>query len=258
MSTHQTAKTQYVDAPNGARFAYRRIGTEPGIPLVLLIHLRATMDKWDPLLVNTLAAGRTVILVDYAGVGFSTGEVATTIRKSAEDITQFLKLIGETEVDILGFSIGGYVAQLIALNADPSKLRVRKLILAGTGTSSGPDVPASPNDDVGAVATCPEPTVDTFKTLFFPKNSVGDAAAEAWWVRLHERGPATSGEKLSQWLSFGHKDQGNGMMAQIAQLQNIAQAETTKGLDGAYDRLHELKMPVLIAQGYVRYRRKRL
>jgi pimeloyl-ACP methyl ester carboxylesterase len=209
------------------------------------------MDKWDPLLVNTLAASRTVVLVDYAGVGSSTGEVATTIRKSAQDITQFLEAIGETEIDLLGFSIGGYVAQLIALNA--GSFRVRKLILAGTGSSYGPDVPASPNEDVGEVATVPEPNINTFKTLFFPQNSAGDAAAVSWWARLQERSTATCGEELSQWLSSGHKDKGKGMMAQVAQLQNFAQAETTKGLEGAYERLHELKMPILVAQGYVRH-----
>lgn len=206
MSTQQTAKTQYVDAPNGVRFAYRRIGTGFGVPLVLVTHFRGTMDKWDPLLINILASSRPVITVDYLGVGLSAGEVATSVRQSAADISLFLELVGQTEVDLLGFSLGGYVAQMVALNADPKKVKIRKLILAGTGTSYGPKLVASRNEDVGSVAGTQYVTIDTFKTLFFPKTREGEAAAEAWWARIHERSTATSGEKVSQWLSNGFQD----------------------------------------------------
>lgn len=106
MSTQQTAKTHYVDTPNGARFAYRRIGLEVGIPLVLMTHFRGTMDKWDPLLVNSLAETRLVITVDYSGVGLSTGEVAKTVEQSAADVLLFLELIGQSQVDLMAFSLG--------------------------------------------------------------------------------------------------------------------------------------------------------
>lgn len=86
MSTQQTAKTRYVTSPNGHKFAYRQIGAALGVPLIVLTHFRGTMDKWDPLIINTLAAKRRVITVDYLGVGVSTGEVATSIRQSAADI----------------------------------------------------------------------------------------------------------------------------------------------------------------------------
>ncbi|VUC29523.1 unnamed protein product [Clonostachys rosea] len=250
MSTQQTAKTQYVKSPNGASFAYREIGNASGTPLVLLTHFRGTMDKWDPLIVNNLAKTHRVITVDYAGVGLSTGEVATSMSQSAADIIQFLELIGESEIDLLGFSIGGYVAQMIALNADPSKLKVRKLILAGTGTSYGPDLKFSPNKDVGSVAGVKDVDVNVFKVLFFHKNPQGDAAAEAWWSRIHERSAATSGEEASVWLSSGYNDGGKGLMGQVTQGHNFTEIkDKSLGKDGAYDRLSDLKIPVLVANG---------
>ncbi|SCO57396.1 uncharacterized protein FFMR_14552 [Fusarium fujikuroi] len=250
MATQQTAKTQYVKSPNGATFAYRQIGNASGIPLVLLTHFRGTMDKWDPVTVNSFAKNRRVITVDYAGVGLSTGDVATSMRQSAADITQFIELIGEKEIDLLGFSIGGYVAQMVALNADPSKVKVRKLILAGTGTSYGPDLVYSQNKDVGSVAGVKDVDINVFKTLFFPKNAAGDAAAEAWWSRIHERSAATSGEEASLWLSSGYKDGGKGLVGQVTQGHDFTESpEKSKGEDGAYDRLPDLKIPVLVANG---------
>ncbi|KLO97409.1 uncharacterized protein LW93_3387 [Fusarium fujikuroi] len=250
MATQQTAKTQYVKSPNGATFAYRQIGNASGIPLVLLTHFRGTMDKWDPVIVNSFAKNRRVITVDYAGVGLSTGDVATSMRQSAADIAQFIELIGEKEIDLLGFSIGGYVAQMVALNADPSKVKVRKLILAGTGTSYGPDLVYSQNKDVGSVAGVKDVDINVFKTLFFPKNAAGDAAAEAWWSRIHERSAATSGEEASLWLSSGYKDGGKGLMGQVTQGHDFTESpEKSKGEDGAYDRLPDLKIPVLVANG---------
>ncbi|KAF4943647.1 hypothetical protein FGADI_13274 [Fusarium gaditjirri] len=250
MATQQTAKTQYVESPKGVTFAYRQIGNASGIPLVLLTHFRGTMDKWDPLIVNSLAKHRRIITVDYAGVGLSTGDVATSIRQSAADIAQFIELVGETEIDLLGFSIGGYVAQMVALNADPSKVKVRKLILAGTGTSYGPDLVYSQNKDVGSVAGVKDVDINVFKTLFFPKNTEGDAAAEAWWSRIHERSAATSGEEASLWLSSGYKDGGKGLMGQVTQGHDFTEsADKSKGEDGAYERLSDLKIPVLVANG---------
>ncbi|KAF5642403.1 nadph2 dehydrogenase [Fusarium tjaetaba] len=250
MATQQTAKTQYVKSPNGTTFAYRQIGNASDIPLVLLTHFRGTMDKWDPLIVNTLAKNRRIITVDYAGVGLSTGDVATSIRQSAADISQFVELIGEKEIDLLGFSIGGYVAQMVALNADPSKVKVRKLILAGTGTSYGPELVYSQNKDVGSVAGVKDVDINVFKTLFFPKNAEGDAAAEAWWSRIHKRSAETSGEKASLWLSSRYKDGGKGLIGQVTQGHDFTEsAEKSKGEDGAYERLSNLKIPVLIANG---------
>ncbi|CAG7563445.1 unnamed protein product [Fusarium equiseti] len=250
MSTQQTATTQYVQSANGAKFAYRQIGAALGTPLVVLTHFRGTMDKWDPLVINTLAANRRVITVDYAGVGLSTGEVASSVRQSAADISQFIQLTKEPEVDLLGFSIGGYVAQMVALNSDPNKVKIRKLILAGTGTSYGEELALSPNDDVGTVAGVKDVNIDVFKTLFFHKNPEGDAAAEAWFRRIHERKESTCGEEVSEWLSSGYKDQGKGIKGQATQGHIFTMsADTSRGEEGAYDRLSEIKIPVLVANG---------
>jgi pimeloyl-ACP methyl ester carboxylesterase len=250
MSTHQTAKTRYIDGSNGAKFAYRRLGTGSGTPLLFLIHFRGVMDRWDPLLINSIAEHRPVILVDYAGVGLSVGEVATTIRQSAAQITEFLQLIGESVVDVLGFSIGGLIAQVLALNAEPATLKVRKLILAGTGPSFGPGVESTTNDIAGW-AGGPEIALEHFQVLFFPKTIGGTKASESWWDRIHERNPATSGEEVADYLSKGHADGGKGVAAQMGQAIGFQNAEVTQGLGGSIARLHELKMPVLIAQGHV-------
>ncbi|KAK1756329.1 alpha/beta-hydrolase [Echria macrotheca] len=252
MSTHQTAKTQFAAHPNGTTFAYRRLGTSSGTPLLVLTHFRGVMDKFDPLVLNGLAARRAVITVDYAGVGQSTGgRVATSVAESADDIILFLGLIGLSEVDILGFSLGGMVAQLVALNADPAKLKVRKLILGGTAPSAGAGVQGSPNaENVGRIAGSAEVTLEGFKTLFFPKTREGDAAAEQWWVRIHERSEKTSGEKPAGWLSQGYADGAVGLKAHVSQLSGWATPDQSVGREGSFERLKGLGIPVFVANGH--------
>jgi len=249
MATHQTAKTLYVSSQK-TTFAYRRFGTDDGVPLLFLIHFRGTMDKWDPLLINSIAKNRPVILVDYAGVGQSTGRVAASFRESAEDIASFLSLIGVKEVDILGFSIGAFVAQLIALNTKKEILKVRKLIICASSASVGPDMPETSNDYVTA-ATAKDLIVDQFKTLFFPRNDIGEEACEKWWSRLKERNEETSGETPSDWASQGYQDGGLAMQTQGAAYAAFQDPEKSRGLDGSYSRLGDLQMPVLVAQGSV-------
>jgi pimeloyl-ACP methyl ester carboxylesterase len=252
MSTHQTAKTLHATIPSGAYLAYRRLGTHPGTPLLILTHFRGVMDKYDPLLINTLSQHRRLILVDYAGVGLSTGTVATSARQSAADILSFLDVTGERELDVLGFSLGGMVAQLVALNADPSKVKVRKLVLAGTTPSIGEGVLRSPNADVFEVAGAKDVTVETFKKLFFVSGTrEGDAAVEQWWARIHERSVATSGEEPATWLSQGYADGAEGLKAQSQQLASWMTAEGSKGDEGSFERLAGLNIPVLVVNGHV-------
>ncbi|KAK4119798.1 alpha/beta-hydrolase [Parathielavia appendiculata] len=208
------------------------------------------MDKYDPQLINTLAQHRRIILVDYAGVGLSTGTVASSVRQSADDILTFLSLIGEREVDILGFSLGGTVAQLVALNADPALLKVRKLILAGTTPSMGEGVRRSPNADVFEVAGAKEVTIETFKRLFFLANAEGVAAAEQWWARIHERSVATSGEEPATWLSQSYADGAVGVKAQSQQLGTWMTPEGSQGAEGSFERLKGLNIPVLVVNGH--------
>ena len=127
--THQTAPTQFVKA-NGIRFAYRRFGRAGGVPLVFVQHFRGGMDHWDPLVTDGLAATRDVILFNNAGVSSSSGKVPTTFEQMGANAIAFIKALGLKEVDVLGFSIGGMVAQEFTLQAPDL---VRKLILVGTG-----------------------------------------------------------------------------------------------------------------------------
>ena len=131
--THQTAPTQFVDA-NGVRFAYRRFGKSGGVPLVFNQHFIGTMDHWDPAVTDGLAQEREVVLFNNAGVSSSSGEVPTTIQGMGANAIAFIKALRLTKVDVLGFSIGGFVAQEITLQAPDL---VRKLVLVGTGPRGG-------------------------------------------------------------------------------------------------------------------------
>src|ERR1700751_6381538 len=131
--THHTAPTQYVEA-NGTRFAYRRFGKQGDVPLFFNQHFTGTMDHWDPAVTDGFAREREVILFNNAGVSSSSGEVPTSSEQMGRNAVAFIKALGLQQVDVLGFSIGGFVAQEIAL-VEP-KL-VRRLILLGTGPRSG-------------------------------------------------------------------------------------------------------------------------
>src|SRR6202790_1984882 len=130
---HQTAPTQFVNA-NGIRFAYRRFGRAGAVPLVFNMHYLGTMDYWDPAVTDGLARDREVILFNNAGVSSSSGEVPTTFEQMGANAVAFTRALGVNKADILGFSIGGMVAQEIALQAPDL---VRKLILLGTGPRGG-------------------------------------------------------------------------------------------------------------------------
>src|SRR5712675_1176598 len=154
--SHQTAPTQFVEA-NGIRFAYRRFGKAPdfdpnlfldgidpqyeaelkasiGVPLIFNQHYTGTMDYWDPAVTDGLARDREVILFNNAGVSSSSGEVPTTFEQMGANAIAFSGALGLQQVDVLGFSIGGFVAQEIALQAPDL---VRKLIVDGTGPRGG-------------------------------------------------------------------------------------------------------------------------
>src|ERR1700738_4563926 len=131
--THQTAPTQFVDAAV-IRFAYRLFGKSGGVPLVFNVHFTGTMDHWDPLVTDGLAATRDVILFNNAGISSSSGEVPSSAEEMAANAAAFIKALGLAKVDVLGFSLGGFVAQALAV-AEPGL--VRRLILVGTGPQGG-------------------------------------------------------------------------------------------------------------------------
>jgi pimeloyl-ACP methyl ester carboxylesterase len=145
--THNNAETLFVEAA-GVNFAYRRFGRPAELPLVLLQHFRGNLDNWDPALTDALAAEREIILVDYAGVGSSTGEPSHTIASTARQMIAFIAALGLDRIDLLGFSIGGFVAQEIAL-VRPTL--VRRLVLAATGPKGAPGMHGW-RDDIAAAA----------------------------------------------------------------------------------------------------------
>src|SRR6201993_1851110 len=132
-ATLEAAPTRDVEG-GGIRFAYRQLGPSTGTPLVLLQHFSGNIDAWDPAVVNALAEDRPVIAFDNAGVGRSTGQTPDNIAAMARDAVAFINLLGLSEVDLLGFSLGGCIAQQIA--AEHERL-VRRLILVGTAPKGG-------------------------------------------------------------------------------------------------------------------------
>src|SRR5271170_99332 len=134
MRTYSQTPTDVVRAASGIDFAYRRVGSRGGIPLVLANYFAANMDDWDPLVVDGLAADRDVITFDYPGIGASTGSAPPAVAEFAVDCVGFLRALGPTTVDFLGFSLGGMIAQQIA-SSDPDLFR--RMILCGTGPRGG-------------------------------------------------------------------------------------------------------------------------
>jgi pimeloyl-ACP methyl ester carboxylesterase len=133
-ASHQTAQAQFIDI-GSARLAYRRFGGPSPTPLVLLQHFRGNLDNWDPALTDALALEREVILAEYPGVGSSGGEPGRTIAGTARQMIDFVAVLELEQVDLLGFSIGGFIAQEIAL-VRPQL--IRRLILAATGPKGAP------------------------------------------------------------------------------------------------------------------------
>lgn len=218
--THSTAPTLYVEV-DGDRFAYRRWGGGAGVPIVLIQHFRGGMDHWDPLLTDGLAAGREVILVNGRGVASSSGAPRNRVADMADDTARVLAAIGVTQADVLGFSLGGYVAQDLA-RRHPAL--VRKLVLAGTGPRGG-DPTMDPR--VLEVAPRPVPTVDDFLFLFFGRSEAAQAAGRAFWDRRHLRSdqdPPSSPDvtqaqvdSLGDWLAPVSTDE---PFAHLGEIQN--------------------------------------
>ena len=178
--SHTTAPTRYVEA-GGIRYAYRRFGADTGAPLLFLQHFRGGLDNWDPLLTDGFAKDRPVILFNNAGVASTSGETPSTIDAMADHVATFVNALALTRVDVLGFSIGGYVAQAFALRH--SHL-VRRLMLLGTGPRAG----EHRNDPrILQVAGNPVPVLDDFLFLFFSPSKTSQAAGRAFWERRHQR-----------------------------------------------------------------------
>jgi pimeloyl-ACP methyl ester carboxylesterase len=182
--------TSYARAParsitaGGVTYAYRELGSKDGIPVIFFVHLAATLDNWDPRIIDPIATEHHVIAFDNRGVGASTGQVPDSIEAMAEDAYRFIRALGFEKVDVFSFSLGGMVAQ--ALVVEHPDL-VRKLILTGTGPAGGKDIDKVAGttylDMLRAALTRSDPK----EFLFFNRNATGKPAARAFVRRLEER-----------------------------------------------------------------------
>jgi pimeloyl-ACP methyl ester carboxylesterase len=181
--SHTTVPTQFVEA-NGICFAYRRFGKTSGVPLVCNMHLLGNLDNWDPAVTDGLAKEREVILFDNAGIGSSTGEVPTTFADMARNAIAFTEALGLSQVDVLGISIGGIVAQNIVMQRPDL---VRKLILIGTGPRNG-DAMETPTPEAvaafGKAYTLPE---HLWLEVMFNPDPASQAAGLAFLKRIAAR-----------------------------------------------------------------------
>ena len=223
--THQTAPTQFVEA-NGIRFAYRRFGKACGAPLVFNQHFRGTMDYWDPAVTDGLAKNREVILFDNAGVSSTSGRVPTTMQEMGANAIAFIKALGPAKVDVLGFSIGGMVAQEIAAQAPDL---VRRLILVGTGPR-GADMSTSKSAEIFAGAY--DPPEHLWLAVHFSPSPSGRAAGLAFLKR-----------KLLR------KDRDPEVSDEAAAAQREAITKYYAPAAGALNYLKEIRQPTLIVQG---------
>ena len=168
----------------GVDFAYRELGPRGGVPVVLLTHLAAVLDNWDPRVVDAIAASRHVITFDNRGVGASSGTTPTTIEAMAADAVVFIRALGFERVDLVGFSMGGMIAQVIA-ETDPQL--VRRMVLAGTGPAGGVGINKVTRitylDMARGLLTRQDPKV----FLFFTRTPNGRARAKEFIARLAER-----------------------------------------------------------------------
>jgi pimeloyl-ACP methyl ester carboxylesterase len=181
--SHQTAPTQFV-AAKGIRFAYRRFGKIGGVPLVFNMHFTGTMDHWDPLVTDGLAATREVILFDNVGISRTSGQVPTSVEEMAANAVAFINALGLAKVDVLGFSLGGFVAQALAL-ANPGL--VRRLILVGTGPRGGEGMATLTPEAQAAFSARYSHPDDLWLNIFFTPSEVSQAAGRAFLRRFRER-----------------------------------------------------------------------
>jgi pimeloyl-ACP methyl ester carboxylesterase len=220
------APTKSVDV-GGTKFVYRELGPPAGVPIIFLNHLAAELDRWDPRVVDGIAAERRVIVFDNRGIGASEGKAPDTVAAMARDAIAFIRALGFEQVDLLGFSLGGFISQVIA-REEPQL--VRKMILAGTGPAGGAGIDKvtrlTIRDMIKAGLTFRHPEY----YLFFTGTQNGRAAAREFLRRLKER--------------RDNRDKPVSIAAFVSQLKAIHAWGRQ-----APDDLSRIRHPVLVANG---------
>lgn len=183
VSSYAKAPARTISA-GGVAYAYRELGPKGGTPVIFFVHLAATLDNWDPRIVDPIAKDHHVIAFDNRGVGASSGEVPDSIEAMADDAVTFINALGFDKVDIFSFSLGGMVAQaLVAKHPD----LVRKLVLTGTGPAGGRDIDKVAGTTYFDMLRATLTRSDPKEFLFFNRNTAGKRAAKAFVQRLNER-----------------------------------------------------------------------
>lgn len=220
------APTKSVDVV-GTKFVYRELGLDNGVPVIFLNHLAAELDRWDPRVVDGIAKSRRVIVFDNRGIGASEGKTPSSVELMARDTVAFIRALGFTQVDLFGFSLGGFISQVIALE-EPQL--VRKIILAGTGPAGGTGIDKvtllTIHDMIMGALTLKHPEY----YLFFTESHEGRKSAREFLARLKER--------------TKDRDKPVSITAFIAQLKAIHAWGRQSPAD--LSRIHH---PVLVANG---------
>lgn len=183
ITSYAKAPTRSVSA-GGVTYAYRELGPRGGVPVIFLVHLAATLDNWDPRIVDPIAKDHHVIAFDNRGVGASTGQAPDSVEAMADDAYTVIRALGFDKVDIFSFSLGGFVAQ--ALVTKQPELD-RKLILTGTGPAGGKDIDKVAGVTYWDMLRAALARSDPKEFLFFNRNATGKPAARAFVNRLQER-----------------------------------------------------------------------
>jgi len=182
--------TSYAKAPartvtaGGTTYAYRELGPKGGIPVVFFVHLAATLDNWDPRIIDPLAKGRHVIAFDNRAVGASTGRVPDSVEAMADDAYTFITALRFDKVDVFSFSLGGMVAQALVVRHPEL---VRRLVLTGTGPRGGKDIDKVAGTTYRDMLRAALNRSDPKEFLFFNRNAADKPAARAFVNRLKER-----------------------------------------------------------------------
>ncbi len=221
----ETVTTKFLEA-NGVKFSYRSLGPKTGTPLILLQHFTGTMDSWDPAVVNGLAKSRQVIVFNNRGVGASNGVVADNIEQMTTDAYAFIQALGYQQVDLLGFSLGGFIAQELA--AEHPEL-IRKVILAGTTHQGGGNHLMKVLGEAFSRANAPDPR----DYLFFSQSAEGKKAAAEFLTRVYAR----------------TKDRDPESGKEIADAHGKALIVWTSTPDPEHKILNAITQPVLIVTG---------
>jgi pimeloyl-ACP methyl ester carboxylesterase len=228
MTAYSEAPNQMVSAANGIDYAYRRLG-DGAVPLVLLQHFRGNMDYWDPALIDALASSRPVVTFDNAGVGASTGTTPRTVEQMAHDACSFLAAAELDQVDILGFSIGSFVAQEIAL-IRPAL--VRNLVLASSAPKGAAGMHGWAPEVIEAVGA-PQPSPDGYLRVFFTSSESSQRAGQQVLERMLSR--TSDPDEQTNW--------------QTRQAQYDAVCEWGIPNHALLQRLGAIDHPVFVANG---------